>query len=76
MRARRRQSNGRAVQLREARVRRDHPLRAIWTILNEALTALEREFAALYWPIGRLSIPNIRSRSRVFDYIAHETRRQ
>ena len=60
----------------EARVRRDHPLRAIWTILNEALTALEREFAALYWPIGRLSIPNIRSRSRVFDYIAHETRRQ
>jgi transposase len=41
----------------EARVRRDHPLRAIRTIVNEALTALEREFAALYSPIGRPSIP-------------------
>ncbi len=29
----------------EARVRRDHPLRAIRTIVNEALAALEREFA-------------------------------
>ncbi|HTC97646.1 MAG TPA: IS5/IS1182 family transposase, partial [Bradyrhizobium sp.] len=28
----------------EARVRRDHPLRAIQTIVNEALSALEREF--------------------------------
>ncbi|MET4484145.1 hypothetical protein ABIB66_008716 [Bradyrhizobium sp. F1.13.3] len=28
-------------------VRRDHPLRAIRTIVNEALSALEREFAAL-----------------------------
>jgi transposase len=41
----------------EARVRRDHPLRAIRTIGNEALLALEREFAALYSPIGRPSIP-------------------
>ena len=41
----------------EARVRRDHPLRAIRTIVNEALGALEREFAALYSPIGRPSIP-------------------
>src|ERR1700758_5073757 len=41
----------------EARVRRDHPLRAIGTIVNEALSALEREFAALYSPIGRPSIP-------------------
>ena len=41
----------------EARVRRDHPLRAIRTIVNEALSALEREFAALYSPIGRPSIP-------------------
>ena len=41
----------------EARVRRDHPLRAIRTIVNEALAALEREFAALYSPIGRPSIP-------------------
>src|SRR6185369_16444526 len=37
----------------EARVRRDHPLRAIGTIVNEALSALKREFAALYSPIGR-----------------------
>ncbi len=41
----------------EARVRRDHPLRAIRTIVNEALRALEHEFAALYSPIGRPSIP-------------------
>ncbi|NOJ50966.1 transposase, partial [Bradyrhizobium archetypum] len=41
----------------EARVRCDHPLRAIRTIVNEALSALEREFAALYSPIGRPSIP-------------------
>jgi transposase len=40
----------------EARVRRDHPLRAIRGIVNEALLALEREFAALYAPIGRPSI--------------------
>jgi hypothetical protein len=32
----------------EARVRRDHPLRPIRMIVNEALSALEREFAALY----------------------------
>ena len=41
----------------EARIRRDHPLRAIRLIVNEALSALEREFAALYSPIGRPSIP-------------------
>ena len=41
----------------EARVRADHPLRAIRAIVNEALTALEREFASLYSPIGRPSIP-------------------
>lgn len=41
----------------EDRVRRDHPLRAIRTIVNEALSALEREFAGLYSPIGRPSIP-------------------
>jgi transposase len=40
----------------EARVRRDHPLRAIRLIVNEALVALEREFAALYSPMGRPSI--------------------
>ena len=41
----------------EARVRRDHPLRAIRSIVNEALLKLEREFAGLYAPIGRPSIP-------------------
>src|ERR1700741_3145067 len=41
----------------EARVRRDHPLRLIRIIVNESLGALEREFAALYSPIGRPSIP-------------------
>ena len=41
----------------EARVRWDHPLRVIRTMVNEALAALEREFAALYAPIGRPSIP-------------------
>ena len=41
----------------QSRVRRDHPLRAIRTIVSEALEALEREFAGLYSPIGRPSIP-------------------
>ena len=41
----------------EKRVRGDHPLRAIRAIVNEALSALERDFAALYAPIGRPSIP-------------------
>ncbi len=41
----------------EARVRRDHPLRSILGIVNEALVALERDFAALYAPVGRPSIP-------------------
>jgi hypothetical protein len=31
----------------EARVRRDHPLRAIRTIVNEALSALERELRSM-----------------------------
>lgn len=38
-------------------MRRDHPLRAIRTIVNEALAVPEHEFAALYSPIGRPSIP-------------------
>jgi transposase len=41
----------------EARVRRDHPLRVIRVIVNEALAALEGDFAGLYSPIGRPSIP-------------------
>lgn len=40
----------------EARVGADHPLRAIRGIVNEALAVLEREFAALYAPLGRPSI--------------------
>ncbi|OWW04770.1 transposase [Rhizobium sp. R72] len=40
----------------EDRVRKDHPLRAIRQIVNEALVSLERDFAALYSPIGRPSI--------------------
>ena len=41
----------------EKRVRADHPLRAIRGIVNEALAALERDFAVLYAPVGRPSIP-------------------
>jgi transposase len=41
----------------EARVRSDHPLRAIRAIVNAALAAMEREFAPLYARIGRPSIP-------------------
>ena len=41
----------------EARVRRDHPLRAIQTIVNQAFGSLGREFSALYSPLGRPSIP-------------------
>jgi len=41
----------------EQRVRADHPLRAIRSIVNEALETLSGEFAALYSGIGRPSIP-------------------
>jgi transposase len=40
----------------EARIRADHPLRAILAIVNEALVGLERDFSALYSPMGRPSI--------------------
>jgi transposase len=40
----------------EARVGRDHPLRAIRAIVNKALAALAGEFSALYSPMGRPSI--------------------
>ena len=40
----------------EARVRSDHPLRRIRSIVNEALAALSGDFAALYSPMGRPSI--------------------
>ena len=41
----------------EKRVRADHPLRTIRAMVNDALAALERDFSALYSPIGRPSIP-------------------
>jgi transposase len=41
----------------EARVGKNHPLRVIRVIVNEALAALAGEFSALYSPIGRPSIP-------------------
>jgi transposase len=41
----------------EARVRADHPLRAIREIVNTALSLLAPEFARLYSAIGRPSIP-------------------
>lgn len=41
----------------EARVRRDHPLRAIQAIVNEALSSLVSDFSALYSKTGRPSIP-------------------
>jgi len=41
----------------ESRVRRDHPLRVIRTIANDALASLGPEFAALYARAGRPSIP-------------------
>jgi transposase len=41
----------------EARIRPDHPLRAIRAIVNNALAALEEAFAPLYAQVGRPSIP-------------------
>lgn len=41
----------------EARVGKSHPLRAIRQLVNEALSALEKELSALYSPMGRPSIP-------------------
>src|ERR687894_2580673 len=41
----------------EARIRPDHPLRLIRTIVNEAFADLEGEFASLYAKLGRPSIP-------------------
>jgi transposase len=41
----------------EARVGKDHPLRTIRGLVNEALAALSGEFSAMYARIGRPSIP-------------------
>jgi transposase len=40
----------------DARVPKDHPLRAIRDIVNDALCALSGDFAVLYAPLGRPSI--------------------
>jgi transposase len=40
----------------EARIGKNHPLRAIRLLVNEALSGLSGEFSALYSPIGRPSI--------------------
>src|ERR1700745_4055625 len=40
----------------EERVHADHPLRAIRLLTNAALSALSRDFAALYSGLGRPSI--------------------
>ena len=49
----------------ETRVRSDHPLRAIRQIANAALKSLSGEFAKLYSPIGRESIPPERLMRRI-----------
>jgi transposase len=41
----------------EARVGKDHPLRTIRGVVNEALAALSGEFSAMYSRMGRPSIP-------------------
>ncbi len=41
----------------EKRVRADHPLRAIRTVVNAALVSMSPEFDGLYAPLGRESIP-------------------
>jgi transposase len=41
----------------EQRVPKDHPLRAIRTIVDEILRAMSREFDGLYAAVGRPSIP-------------------
>ena len=41
----------------EARVGKDHPLRTIRGVVNEALASLSSEFSALYAVMGRPSIP-------------------
>src|SRR5499425_1603522 len=40
----------------EARVRKDHPLRTIRTMVDEVLTQLSRRFDAMYAGVGRPSI--------------------
>src|SRR5256714_6139557 len=70
----------------EKRVRLDHPLRVIRQIANAALKSLSGEFAKLYSPIGRESIPperlmramllqafySIRSERQLVELIDHD----
>src|ERR1043166_7680509 len=41
----------------ETRVRKDHPLRAIRSMVDEVLTQLSRRFDSMYASAGRPSIP-------------------
>jgi len=41
----------------EHRLRSDHPVRTIRTLVDEALTTLDGRFGEIYSEIGRLSIP-------------------
>ena len=41
----------------ETRVPKDHPLRTIREVANGALLDLNADFAAMYAPLGRPSIP-------------------
>jgi transposase len=41
----------------ETRVRQDHPLRAIWCMVDEVLAQLSRRFDTMYASVGRPSIP-------------------
>src|ERR1700742_4008267 len=60
----------------EARVRRDHPLRTIRTIVNEALTGLEREFADWAISTKRWELPAAAIRRRCADDIAAAMREE
>ena len=58
MRGEERGSEGLFSYLRlEDRIAKDHPLRAIRALVNEALAGLSKRFDALYSQIGRPSIP-------------------
>jgi len=58
MRGEERGSEGLFSYLRlEDRIAKDHPLRAIRALVNEALAGLSKRFSALYSQIGRPSIP-------------------
>jgi transposase len=50
------QSHGFSYLSRETRVRKDHPLRAIRTMVDEVLTQLSRRLDTMYARVGRPSI--------------------